>query len=207
MNTDNKKTILVGFWSEVFNKLRWISFFHIICYFFPSKKPFLFVDLWILINLLIAFTLFLTKSAINNLWIKYSLIGYGLIRTFELFIYLVNVLIFDPYRTKNYKVRSYNRLLIALFHNYFEVTLWFASFYIILSDNILTNFKFSYLEQFMESFKIMFTFNSDKIIPLSNLGYTLISYQIFIGLTMTILILSRFLGFLPPISTLDKNEM
>lgn len=71
----------------------------------------MFVEKWVFVHLIGSFTA--------------TIIGYGLLRVFEIIIYQINVLFFHPYKFhkagNEYKIKSPTRIVILLLHNYVEV--------------------------------------------------------------------------------------
>jgi len=178
----------------------------------PSTKgSYRFVDGWVLGNLLLSVVLLLICSAPNLHWWEAIAIGYGGIRVFEVFIYQINVLLFDEYRASkagNYALRGFRRLVILLLHNYVEIIFWFALFY----RNIGWAFETgkitldSFLVSLNFSFVTMTTFGYSTIFPKETLGDTLTLIQSVLGLFMALLILARFISLIPTPQTLDEFE-
>ena len=217
------KSFIVEIWSKVFSVLRWISPFQIIRTLIPvTREGYRFVEGWVLGNLLLSIVLLLICSAPSLRWWEAIAIGYAGIRVFEVFIYQINVLLFDQYRAKKeehrlrrlgityvpYALRGFRRIVILLLHNYVEIIFWFALFY----RNIGWAFETggvsldSFLVSLNFSFVMMTTFGHIAISPRETLGSILIFIQSVIGLFMALLILARFISLLPPVETLDEFE-
>lgn len=206
------KSFIVELWSKIFSILRWISFFQIIRKFVPAIKNQALVEIWVLGNLLLSMVLLLVCSAPNLCWFKTIAIILGGIRVFEVFVYQINVLLFDEYRKRTvgetHALRSYRRLVILLLHNYVEIIFWFALFYRNMSwafeaggvdlDSFFMSLNFSFVT--------MTTFGHTNISPKGMLGDILVFSESAIGLFMALLILSRFISLLPPPETSDEFE-
>ena len=207
------KSFIVETWSKVFSILRWISPFQIIRILIPATRgSYRFVDGWVLGNLLLSIVLFLICSAPSLRWWEAIAIGYGGIRVSEVFIYQINVLLFDEYRArkagKTYALRGFRRLVILLLHNYVEIIFWFALFYRNLDWAFETG-KItldSFLGSLNFSFVTMTTFGYSTIFPKETLGGILTLIQSVIGLFMALLILARFISLIPTPQTLDEFE-
>jgi hypothetical protein len=177
-----------------------------------TKESYRFVDGWVLGNLVLSIALLLMCSAPNLRWWEFIAIGYGLIRVFEVFIYQINVLLFDEYRAKKagkyYAVRGFRRLSLLLLHNYGEIIFWFALFYRNLDGAFDSGKRTlnSFLVSLNFSFVIMTTFGSSTISPKETLGDILTLVQSVIGLFMALLILARFISLIPTPETLDEFE-
>lgn len=207
------KSFIVDIWSNLFSILRWMSPFQVIRTLIPSTRgSYRFVDGWVSGNLLLSIVLLLICSAPNLRWWEAIAVGYGGIRVFEVFIYQINVLLFDEYRArkagKTYALRGFRRIVILLLHNYVEIVFWFALFY----RNIGWAFETggisldSFFVALNFSFVTMTTFGHSAISPTETLGDILIFIQSAIGLFMALLILARFISLIPTPETLDEFE-
>ncbi len=143
MNTKNR-SLIIDFWERFFNFLSYISLFKIIRI-VRGQISYQFVELWVVFNLLISFvsTLVMYYLNLSTNWFYYIFIVYGSLRIFEIIIYQINILLFDPYRAskagKTYRIKSPTRLVVLLFHNYFEIICWFSTILIAflnMSNNI-----------------------------------------------------------------------
>jgi len=207
------KSFIVELWSNIFLVLRWISPFQVIRTLIPSTKgSYRFVDGWVLGNLLFSIGQLWICSAPNLQWWEAIAVGYGGIRVFEVFIYQINVLLFDEYRArkagKKYAVRSFRRIVILLLHNYAEIIFWFALFYrnfdyAFETHGVALN---SFLVSLNFSFATMTTFGHTTKSPICAVGGILVFLQSIIGLFMALLILARFISLIPIPETKDEFE-
>jgi len=177
-----------------------------------TRRSYRFVDGWVLGNLLLSIVLLLMCSTPNLRWWETIAIGYGGIRVFEVFIYQINVLLFDEYRARKagetYAVRGFRRIVILLLHNYVEIIFWFALFYRNASCAFDTSGSTlnSFLVSLNFSFVTMTTFGHAAISPTGILGNMLVFIQSVIGLFMALLILARFISLIPTPETMDEFE-
>jgi len=210
VNGVKQMSVMVNFWEKIFDLLRGISLFRLVQVLFPKLKnnP-AFVDYWVMGNL---FFSFLAICVVNGNFfptLNVILLIYGYVRVFEIFVYQVNVLLFDQFKTSaTYKLQSYRRMVIALIHNFIEIIFWFAVTYTFHQVYILPTGKDSLtvFESIYMSFFIMTTFSLpifDK--PQSN-GLSIILLQSIIGVFMTLVTLARFISLLPKPGTLDTRE-
>jgi len=208
----NKRSISVEFWCFVFKLLSYISIFWLVRKIIGRKNAgwwYNFVDIWVLANLLGAIiSVFLVKYLNLNI-INFIVVGYGLIRVFEIIIYQINVLLFDEYRSKlkgvEYKIRGYRRMIINLLSNFCEITFWFASsFAVFLSSISDTDMSISRL--IFNSFTTMTTFGISNLTIRTETGLFILWFQSIAGLLMTLISLSRFLGMLPKVDSMDEFE-
>ena len=146
MEKTDERTFIVKFWSGIFCLLSWISPFQIIRFLLGKKKkngrePFvksyIFVDIWVTANMILSIlSIYVIKCVDYRIFIN-AIVIYGLWRVFEIFVYQVNVLLFDPYRAEQkeekeldllehkkkrhtekipnrYAIRSYRRMVLLL---------------------------------------------------------------------------------------------
>jgi len=207
------KSFIVEFWSKIFSGLGKISLFWALRRSIPAtRESYRFVEGWVLGNLILSIVLLSICSAPNLHWWEIIAVSYGGIRVFEVFIYQINVLLFDEYRAKKagkpYALKGFRRIVILLLHNYFEIIVWFALFYRNLdwtfeTGGVVLN---SFLTSLNFSFVRMTTFGYTAIYPMKTLGDVLIFIQSVIGLFMVLLILTRFISLIPKPKTLDEFE-
>lgn len=228
------KSFIVEFWSKILNVLEKISLFYVIRWAVRKKfsatskiyhfveSYYGFVELWVLGNLILSIVLLLICSAPNLHWGEAIAIGWGGLRVWEVIIYQINVLLFAQYRARKeehrlrklgityvpYALRGYRRIVILLLHNYVEIIFWFALFYRNLdwafdTSGVALN---SFRGALNFSFVRMTTFGYTTIFPREILADVATLIHSGIGLFMALLILARFISFLPRPKTLDEFE-
>jgi len=207
------KSFIVEFWSQIFNGLEKISLFWVVRKLFPRiKESYRYVECWVLGHLILSIGFLLIYSALNLHWGEVVAVGWGVIRVFEVFIYQINVLLFNEYRAKKagkpYAVRGYRRIVILLLHNYVEIIFWFALFYRYWDWAFETGKASlsSFFDSLNFSFVTMTTFGYTTILPKETWGNILTITQSAIGLFMALLILARFISLIPKPKTLDESE-
>jgi hypothetical protein len=205
-------SFIVDFWSKIFNALRWVSLHQIIRTYIPTTTSSGFVDCWALGNFLFSIVLLLVCSAPSLHWWEFLAFLYGVIRVFEVFIYQINVLLFDEYRAKKagkpYALHGFRRIVILSLQNYVEIIFWFALIYRNIgwafeTHGIILN---SFLVSLNLSFSTMTNFGYTAISPKETFGNIFIFVQSIIGLFMVLLILARFISLIPKPKTLDDFE-
>lgn len=98
----------------------------------PFVYGYLFPELWVLFNIFLAiFGCFILAKTSSKV-ISCFFIVYAFLRTFELFVYQINVLLFDPIRSglSKYRIKSATRMILLLVCNILEYVLWFSVVYI-----------------------------------------------------------------------------
>lgn len=200
--------MIVELWKKVFHFLRYISVFEYIRKIPGLKGSHFFVEVWVLINITVPFVLlFLLRELNIPTLVAWIILIYSFTRVMEIIVYQVNVLLFDPYQSNNYSVKSYRRMVILLIHNYLEVVLWFATSYGVMSHYFGVKISNGgYIETLFFSFVNMVTFGSDNLRSFENIGQFVIFSQAIIGLFMTIVSLARFIGLLPKPNSMDQKE-
>lgn len=207
-----KDTWIVDFWSAVFSLLARFSIFAIIRLLFRSRTAtYGFVEWYVTIQTLIALVTFAIASyrygePTNTLLL--IMVVYGVFRVFELVVYQLNVLLFDEYRAfrqgKEYKVRSFRRLVLLLLHNYFEVLCWFGVFYTFFyrsGDIVLPDSQIEFFTIFRECLLMMVSFGPESTQATNPVGVVILTVHSFVGIFMTVMVLARFLALLPaPVS-------
>lgn len=205
---------LVDVWERIFTYLSMISVFYWIRK-FKKNISYTFVDGWVLANLVFAilssYYVFYSVKCIKVVFVM--LCTYAIIRVFEVIVYQINVLLFDPYRARknggHYKIKSVTRMVIALLHNYVEIIFWYSSITIALCRLYGEGTVGSWEYYIVSSVLCIATFDKGAIEQLKGLEVEFLSrlafFEIITGLIMTIISLARFIGILPEVETIDKN--
>ena len=170
----------------------------------PFVTRYLFSEIWVISHLLLGILCSLIMIYTPYLWLGYIMLGYAMFRSFEIFVYHVNVLLFDPLQVgvDNYRIKSATRMIILLFCNIAEYVLWFSVIYIvvlrldnedimgkhILTRSIMTLANISDPNEYI-NWKIAVVANIESVI----------------GIFMNIVCLARFISILPSVQTIDKN--
>lgn len=142
---------------------------------------------------------------VDNSIIQFVILIYVIERTFELYVYQVNVLLFDPLKVgrENYKIKSATRMVILLVMNMVEYTFWFSSMY-----SALCFFSGTYCPDgfifFMDSFSVFTNLSGPSDISFN--GFQFLAFvETVIGMFMNLICLARFVGLLPAVATHDDN--
>ncbi|MDQ5823792.1 MAG: hypothetical protein M3441_06205 [Chloroflexota bacterium] len=205
-----QRRFVVGLWAWIFSLLRWISIFQIIKYILiwliPSTKGkyrYLLVDVWVLSHLMLAISATAFSTSPDLDWWEAALVLYSAARVFEIITYQIDLLLFADYRARlagrSSDLASYRRILLLLLHNFVELIFWFAFFYrnfYWLFDSGALDLN-SFLISFKFSFITMTTFGSMPIMPRNGWGELATLMESIIGFYMTLLVLARFISFLP----------
>ncbi|MCZ1264076.1 hypothetical protein PTQ21_02150 [Paenibacillus marchantiae] len=227
----SKSTRNIVYWyAKLFEWLTWISVFRgVTCiiskkskYFEKREYRIRFIEYWVFLHLVLSVISFILVYLWGEqTWLVYILSAYGALRTFEIMIYQVNVLLFDQYRhemrrkqnsesdtEKEYEVEGYLRMIILLIHNVFEIIFWFAMMYmyslgLFKIENDISN---NIAQAMYISFVTMTSFGSPNYNIKDSLGMYLISIQSIIGLIMTLLTFARFISLLPAVKSRTEQD-
>lgn len=173
----------------------------------PFILGYLFPEIWVISNILLACIgcILVAKSSCDI--IKWCFLVYAFLRTLEIFVYQINVLLFDPIKTSTtYKIKSATRTVLLLICNILEYILWFSVVYIfiyrlnnpdinttkIIFESITTLANISSPNEFFESEKeleLIFVAHIESVI----------------GIFINIICLARFISLLPPVESIDKK--
>jgi hypothetical protein len=212
------RTWIVAFWSSVFRVLGWLSLFALIRLAFKRASSAGGVEVWVTLNAALSVLILYVMS--SNLdrdltALTYFALIYAWARIFEIFVYQVNVLLFDQYRSHSrgdaYAVKGYRRIVLLLLHNYFELVCWFGSIYVFYFRAGALSIgpgqpDPTFFSIFRDSLLLMFSFNAERYSPANDLGLLLFSTHAAVGVFMTVLVFARFLALLPSPDSQDPLE-
>lgn len=202
---------VMDLWEKIFKLLSKISVFYLITTILRTKikKPYTFVEKWVVGNLLAAITGSLIVYFTGNKIILLILFIYGISRVFEIIVYQLNVILFDSYRAHKkgiqYKVKSVSRMLVLLIHNYIEIVFWYAvmALTIIYLNN--QSESFSWAHYIKSSFLCISTFNEDAVISNGVFLSKIAFFEAVSGIILTIVSIARCINTLPAVEEIDKS--
>ncbi|NMA18070.1 MAG: hypothetical protein GX939_04870 [Clostridiaceae bacterium] len=210
MKRSKDESFLVDLWEWIFRGLSYISVFYLVRK-ITKNRTYRFVDFWVIGNLLFSLlsSILVFYLHENLTWVMIILSIYGALRVFEMIVYQINVVFFDPYRSKNYKIKSTRRMILALFHNYVEIMFWFAVIiYTVatVAHTHIANTLPEYLRYITSTMLCVATF--DRSVLENIVGDNLFIAQVIFlaivaGLIMTVISIARFIGLLPSVNEID----
>jgi hypothetical protein len=130
-------------------------------------------------------------------------------RIFEIVVYQINVMLFDPYRAlkagRRYAIKSPTRLVLLLIHNYVEIIFWFTTTVItfLSIDGMLTSSWTYYLQM---NFICITTFDTSEMLhnlEKENVFVLSAFLESVVGFLMTVISLARVIGLLPSVKSVD----
>jgi hypothetical protein len=211
----NNDGFIVAFWERIFRGLSYVSLFSVVSYirkwFTDKKVSYTFVESWILGNLICAIcaSLVAYHFTCSCTWLAILLSIYGMFRIFEIVVYQINVMLFDPYRAlkagRRYAIKSPTRLVLLLIHNYVEIIFWFTTTVItfLSIDDMLTSSWTYYLQM---NFICITTFDTSEMLHNLEKGnvFVLSAFlESVVGFLMTVISLARVIGLLPSVKSVD----
>lgn len=219
ISTDSSKSFIIDFWSQIFEFLGKFTLYDLILRSFSSLRSpeyerkvgkYEFVEVWVLGHLIVSILVtFFSNSAKIPLWEPFFFF-YGGWRVYEVVIYQINVVFFGQSmaekKGEQYVIRGFLRIVILLLHNFVEIIFWFAFFYRNL-PNAFNDKISSFIYSIIFSFYTMTTFGHSNVTPINKMGYVLTSIQAFTGLFMALIVVSRFIAFLPKPRTLENSKI
>lgn len=209
---------IVSFWERIFRGLSYVSLFALVSFLrkeyfnkiIPKKVDnYKFVEYWGLGNLLCSVCSSLVVYYYSCSWLAILLSLYGIFRIFEIVVYQINVMLFDPYRAlkekRKYVIKSPTRLVLLLMHNYVEIVFWFTTTVIsfLSIDDMLKNSWTYYLQM---NFICITTFDTSEMlhnIKQENIFLLFAFLESVVGFLMTVISLARFIGLLPSVKSID----
>lgn len=159
----------------------------------------LYSEIWVIFNLILSIVISLIIRSCPSI-IGFLLCCWAACRSFGIFVYQMNVLLFDPITTRKkgeeYKIKNATRTILMLFINFAEYIFWFSSIYLYIKGP-----GTSYWEIFTHSFEILANISDGdykgKIL-------IVVTIEAIIGIFMNLVCLARFLSMLPPVKS--QNE-
>lgn len=198
------RCIAKAFWSRKHDNREW-----------ERTKPVVFTysfsDAWVLGNLGLSIAGVVLCSKYNNIAISWIFMIYAGLRMFEIFVYQVNVLLFDSIRAgKNYEIKSATRSVLLLVINMFEYIVWFATIYVAV-ERIFFRTEPLGITYFLQSLVIFTNLEVPASIigepncGITNTVLTCAYIESLLGMFMNILCLARFVGMLPEVKSKSGN--
>lgn len=172
----------------------------------PFVNSYLFSELWVTCAILcgLLFYTLMTNGSVPD-WLRVTFICLALLRAFEIIIYHVNVLLFDPIRAEKngqkYAIKSPTRMLLLLMINMAEYMLCFSIVFLFFSPDVLTATTW---QSFAYSASAFLNLDVPEIGKLPNTILHLAHIESIIGVLMNIICIARFISMLPSVRTIEK---
>ncbi len=170
----------------------------------PFIAGYLFPEIWVIFNITLAIIGCLVVGEETKEWVCWAFCIYAILRTFELFVYQINVLLFDPIKSgrTRYRIKSATRTVLLLICNIVEYILWFSVVYLFMYRSHMSHVDSLHIV--MESVTTLANIASPE--EFRNSDIVFVAYiESVIGIFMNIVCLARFISLLPPVQTIDDN--
>jgi hypothetical protein len=131
------------------------------------------------------------------------------IRIVEVTIYLMYTTLFAKAKKGTADLRSYRRWLILLGGNYLELIIWFGMFYSILFVNgcLQVLSEPHAIAILRESLTFMVVNSTGTLTGFSRLALVAVTIQNFVGLFLTLVVVTRVISLLPRLKSSDLGEL
>lgn len=171
----------------------------------PFTRRYVFSEIWALSNLVMSIIAGVWLCQVSSLALQIILLLYAVERTFELFVYQVNVLLFDPIASNGaeYRIKSATRMVILLIMNMIEYTFWFSCIYSSLNFILLGVPSGGYISV-TDSFNLFVSLDAPNTFALAHF-HILAFVEALVGMFMNLVCLARFISLLPEVHTVDKS--
>ncbi len=174
----------------------------------PFTSGYLFPEVWVIFNIIFAILGCTLIWKTSPVFIRWFFLVYALMRMLELFVYQINVLLFDPIKCglSKYRIKSATRIVLLLICNIFEYILWFSVIYLFMYKNISSDIDG--LKIFFESITTLANISSPEEIADYEKKYSIMfvaHIESVVGIFMNIICLARFISLLPPVQTMNDN--
>jgi len=210
-NSLHQNSFIIEFWNKIFLILSKISIFYLIKL-FKNNVSYRFVDGWVLFNLIFSIISSLLTYYLDLPFFLYFFSLYAALRIFEIIIYQLNVLIFDPYRAKKknikYKIKSAHRMILLLLHNYVEIMFWYSTITVSLLK--LTNhfIQLTWYSYVQANILCIASLDQSSLLKITTQNINFLSHLAFFavitGLIITIISITRFINVLPNVEQIEE---
>lgn len=209
---------LTGFWEKIIRRLKAVSVFELVKHILRKMgytAGYEFVDVWVLLNGFAAVlsSVLIYKYGGQYLWLGIVCSIYGAERIFEIIVYQIYVVLFEPfeggYLKPDYHIKSAQRMLLLLVHNYVEVMFWYTSIMLTLLYVNGGSPNGSWVRYVANQILCILTLDKGRIDLLNNNVLKVLDglafWEVVTGAIMTMISIARFLGMLPAVAEADRG--
>ncbi len=173
----------------------------------PITHTYVFPELWVIGNIVCGMAVY-ALMAVNHMpraigWIFVIL---AILRAFEIMVYHVNVLLFDPLIASNnnqqYAIKSATRMLLLLLCNMLEYVICFSLVYVFFQPDIMSA---NFWQPLSLSISAFLNINIENMEVHSSALIKVIHIESILGIFMNLICIARFINMLPSVNTIDKN--
>ena len=170
-------------------------------------ESYVFPELWVLGNIICGIVVYaLLANGLMPRSLGCFFVILAILRTFEIIVYHVNVLLFDPLKatSKNqvYAIKSATRMLLLLLCNMFEYILCFSIVYLFFIPDLMSS---NYWQSFAYSMSAFLNLNISGIDDLPHAIVKVVRIESILGIFMNLICIARFINLLPDVNTIEKQ--
>lgn len=178
---------------------------------FAATKPltgsYVFPELWVVGNITCGIIAYILMAhGVMPYWLGCVLVGLAILRAFEIMVYHVNVLLFDPLIASSlqqqYAIKSATRMLLLLLCNMLEYIVCFSIVYVFFLPEGLNVSAWHSLSISISAF---LNIGVDGIKVLPSTLVKVVHIESILGIFMNLICIARFINMLPSVNTIDKN--
>lgn len=134
-------------------------------------------------------------------------VAFAIMRAFEIMVYHVNVLLFDPLMTEargeKYAIKSPVRMLLLLLINMAEYVLCFSIVYLFFVPEAV---NFDYWQSFTLSTSAFLNIGLPENNTSPEIIVRIARIETILGVFMNLICIARFINMLPSVNSLDKEK-
>ena len=168
-----------------------------------------FPEFWVLCNMLCGMIVYILLVYVRvPRVIGWIFVAFAIMRAFEIMVYHVNVLLFDPLiarsKGKDYAIKSSTRMLVLLLCNMFEYVLCFSIVYLFCVEGM----NASFWQSFTMSISAFLNIDAPNATQnlLSNTWVAVARIESIIGVFMNLICIARFINMLPEVKSISSNQ-
>jgi len=171
----------------------------------PFTSGYYFPEIWVLFNLALGVFSYKFLTSHSYSWFSWVLSIYAMLRSFEIFVYQVNVLLFDPIKSGRgqYRIKSSTRMILMLICNFIEYILWFSTIFLLVYK--INGIEYTGFSVVSESFMTLANISSPDEAFSARAVARVANIESVVGIFMNIVCLARFLSLLPPVHSMDEE--
>jgi len=177
--------------------------------FYNSHRPltgtYLFPELWVVGNVVCGMIIYaLMAGHVMPTWLGWVCVVLACLRAFEIMVYHVNVLLFDPLLApqNTYAIKSATRMMLMLLINMLEYVLCFSIVYLFFMPETVDGSFWQSLEMSMSAF---LNIGMPELDSSSRTLMVVVRIESVLGIFMNLICIARFINMLPSVKTIDNN--
>lgn len=194
------------FWCKVFIFIESILPFSLLRkYIFKNINNF--SEKWVVVHTILSILAAIITLRLNIMILSEIIVGYAIIRIFEIIIYQINVLLFHPYKAMvvdgkgKYTLQNPYRSVVLLGHNLVEIIFWFKAV-----SGYMQMTRIPLIQALMENTIRIFTFSYEKLPGQPVALQYVIFAEVLCGMILVVVSLAKFIGELPHVNLKFDEE-